>query len=48
MYNMGKKINECLEVCVKSNGCSLLNNNTHKICKLNNIDSYNKLNRHFE
>jgi hypothetical protein len=43
-----KKINDCLEVCLKSTGCNLNNRDTHKICKLNNIDSYNKLNKHFE
>lgn len=42
-----KKINDCLEVCTKSNGCST-GKDTHKICKLNNLDSYYKLNKHFE
>jgi len=42
-----KKISDCLEVCTKSIGCDI-NGGTHKICKLNNIDSYNKLNTHFE
>jgi hypothetical protein len=41
-----KKMNDCLEVCIRSNGCNLLN--THRICKLNNLDSYNKLNKLFE
>lgn len=41
-----KKINECMEVCTKSTGCS--NGDTYKICKLINLDSYNKLNRYFE
>lgn len=41
-----KKISECLEVCTKSTGCSV--NDTHKICKLNNPDSYNKLNIFFK
>jgi len=41
-----KKISECLQVCVKSNGCNT--EDTHKICKLNNLDSYNNLNKHFE
>ena len=42
-----QKINDCLEVCTKATGCSL-KNDTHKICKLNNLDSYNKLNKYFE
>lgn len=42
-----KKMNECLEVCTKSVGCSS-NDDTHKICKFNNLDSYNTLNKHFE
>ena len=41
-------MNECLEVCAKSTGCSLRGGDTHQICKFNNIDSYNKLNKHFE
>jgi len=43
-----KKIDDCLEVCTKTNGCSLLNKDTHKICKINSLDSYNKLNKHFQ
>lgn len=43
-----KKMNDCLEVCVKSRGCIVGMNETHKICKINNVDSYNKLNRYFE
>ena len=42
-----KKMGDCLEVCVKSTGCSVMDG-THKICKLNNLHSYNKLNEHFE
>ena len=42
-----RKMNECVEVCTRSNGCGPLDN-THKICKINNLDSYNKLNKHFE
>ena len=45
---MGKKMSDCLEVCSKSNGCSGKNYDTHKICKVNNLDSYNKLNQFFE
>jgi hypothetical protein len=45
-----RKIGECLEICTKTTGCSVKNNgaDTHKICKLNNLDSYNKLNKYFE
>jgi hypothetical protein len=41
-----KKIGDCLDVCTKSSVCS--ENGTHKICKLNNLQSYNKLNKYFE
>jgi len=42
-------MSHCLEVCIKVSGCNLYNNvDTHKICKLNNPDIYNKLNKHFE
>ena len=43
-----KKMGDCLEVCTKSTGCSITNGGTHKICKLNNLHSYNKLNEHFD
>jgi hypothetical protein len=43
-----EKMGECLEICTKLSGCAIKNGDTHKICKLNNLDSYNKLNRHFE
>jgi hypothetical protein len=42
-----KKMNECLEVCIKTSGCSL-GKDTLKICKINTPDSYSKLNQHFE
>lgn len=42
-------MSDCLEVCIKTPGCAIDNNgDTHKICKLNNPDSYDKLNKHFE
>ena len=41
-----KKMNDCLDVCVKSTGCGN-HGDTHKICLLNNQESYNKLNKHF-
>jgi len=40
-----KKLNNCLEVCTKSTGCSI--GDTHRICKLNTPDSYDKLNANF-
>ena len=43
-----KNMSECLEVCTKSTGCHVENKDTHKICKANNLNSYNKLNKHFE
>lgn len=42
-----KKMNDCLEVCIKTNGC-IIYGSTHTVCKLNSPDSYNKLNRMFE
>ena len=42
-----KKMNECLEVCTKTTGCNIHDGGTHRICKLNSFDSYNKLNNHF-
>jgi len=43
-----KKMSECLEVCTRSFGCDIGIGNTHKICKINNPESYNKLNKKFE
>jgi hypothetical protein len=43
-----KKMSDCLEVCTKSIGCNIYNGGTHRICKINNPESYNKLNKHFE
>ena len=42
-----KKMDECLQICSKSDGCSW-NGDTRKICKINNADSYRRLNRYFE
>lgn len=42
-----KKMNECLEVCSKTVGCSV-GVDTHKVCKLYSPNSYNKLNKHFD
>jgi hypothetical protein len=41
-----RKMNECLEVCVKTTGCGTLD--THKICKIYSPESYQKLNAQFE
>jgi hypothetical protein len=41
-----KKMDECLAVCSKSDGC-VINSDTHKICKTNNYDSYALLNKYF-
>lgn len=40
-----KKVDECLLVCTKSDGC--YKNTTHKICKLTSPYSYHKLNDKF-
>ena len=42
------KMDDCLNVCTKSSGCNVIYGDTHKICKLNNPDSYNRLNKYFE
>jgi len=44
------KMNECLEICTKTTGCSrnLTMKDTHTLCKLNNPESYDKLNKSFE
>ena len=41
-----KKMGDCLEICALQTACSRYN--THTICKFDNLDSYNKLNKHFE
>jgi hypothetical protein len=43
-----KKQGECLEVCIKSNGCGNNGDDTHTICKLNNPYSYYRLNKKYE
>jgi len=43
-----KKMNDCLEVCTKSTGCHIKYVDTHKICKFDHPDSYDKLNKFFE
>ena len=41
-----KKIDECLQICNKSNGCDKYS--IHNLCKYSNYDSYMKLNKLFE
>jgi hypothetical protein len=41
-----KKMDDCLAVCTKSDGC-VVNTTTHKICKINNYYSYALLDNHF-
>ena len=43
-----KKMTDCLEVCTKTTGCNIKNKDTHTICRINNPESYDKLNRSFE
>ena len=40
------KMDECLAVCIKSDGC-IIKRTTHNICKSNNYDSYTILNKYF-
>jgi hypothetical protein len=35
-------MNDCFEVCSKSSGCAI-KEGTHRVCKLNNPDSYTKI-----
>ena len=42
-----KKMSDCLEVCTKLTGCTA-GTDTHRICKINNQESYNKLIEHFD
>jgi len=41
-----QKMDECLEICTKSDGCKA-GVNTHRVCKLYNPNSYSKLIMHF-
>lgn len=41
-----KKMNDCLYICTKSNGC--FDSGTHKVCKYNSFESYEKINKYFE
>jgi hypothetical protein len=39
-----KQTNNCLELCTIMSGCH--SKNTHKICKINSPENYNKLYEH--
>ena len=41
-----KKMEECLQVCTKSDGCEGMKD-THKICKENSPISYKHINKYF-
>jgi hypothetical protein len=41
-----KKMDECIRICSITTGCT--EDNLQPVCKLNNNDSYNKLNKYFE
>jgi hypothetical protein len=43
-----KKMDECLHICARSWGCSADGGDTHRLCKVNNPESYERLNRHFQ
>jgi hypothetical protein len=43
-----QKMSDCLEVCLRTQGCNVKEGSTIRICKLNNPDSYNILNKYFE
>ena len=44
-----KKMDQCLAVCSKPTGCNINTMaDTHKICKANNPESYEKLNKFFK
>ena len=41
-----QKMAECLEICTKTDGC-VPKRGTHQLCKANNKESYEKLNKYF-
>ena len=43
-----QKMSDCLEVCLRTQGCNVKEGSTIRICKSNNPDSYNTLNKYFE
>ena len=42
-----KKMDDCLDICTKSDGCGISPEETHRLCKINNPNSYEKLNKLF-
>jgi len=43
-----KQMDECLLICAKKDGCDKnCLDSVHKLCKINNPDSYNNLNNMF-
>jgi hypothetical protein len=41
-----KKMDECLSICTKTIGCG--SEDTHKLCKINNNETYSRLIRELE
>lgn len=43
-----KKVDECMEICSRFNGCSLeTSKHNLRVCKLNNPDSYKRMEQLF-
>ena len=42
-----KRMDQCLKVCTRTDGCSALDETSHTICKINNPDSFERLNNEF-
>jgi hypothetical protein len=42
-----KKMDDCLSICTKTTGCQG-GADTHKVCKINNVDTYKKLIKEFK
>lgn len=44
-----KKMNDCLQICTKNQGCNVIDwIDTHRICKNNSPDTFNKYNEYFK
>jgi hypothetical protein len=43
-----KKIDECMNICSRMNGCDVNDGSSLRVCKLYNPSSYNKLNKLFQ
>lgn len=46
MIRWMKKMDDCIHICSITTGCN--EDNLHRVCKVNNNDSYDKLNKYFE